>query len=133
VRIGIRALLLGMVLNAVFVLTLLWTDWAPAHVGLAAATTISSLTNATLLFRALLASGVYRPRPDLRRIVIRVAMSCAVMALFLVWLLARAGDWLTMTTSLRYVWLAATVFAGAAVYFAAAWLTGLRPAQFRTR
>jgi putative peptidoglycan lipid II flippase len=133
VLIGVSALLLGMVLNAVFVLTLLWTNWAPAHVGLAAATTISSLTNATLLFRSLVKAGVYRPRPELRRIVIRVAVACVVMAVFLIWLLDRAGDWLAMSEGLRVAWLTSVVGGGAAVYFAVAWVAGLRPAQFRMR
>ena len=131
--IGIRALLLGMALNVVFVVTLVWTDWAPPHIGLAAATTISSLTNATLLFRGLVAAGVYRPRRDLGRLVIRSGVACVVMAVFLLWLLGRAGDWFAMTLGQRSGWLAAIVGGGVTVYFATAWLAGLRFGQFRIR
>jgi putative peptidoglycan lipid II flippase len=133
VLIGIRALILGMVLNVVFVLTLIMTRWAPPHVGLALATTISSLANSTMLFRGLVAAGVYRPQPDLKLLVGRVAIACVVMAAFLFWLLDRAGDWFAMSLTLRAAWLSAIVVGGAAVYFGAAWVAGLRVAQFRMR
>ena len=53
------------------------------------------------------------------------------MVIFLVWLLARAGDWLSMTTSVRIVWLGVAVLGGASVYLVAGLLTGLRPRDFR--
>jgi len=133
VLVGIRALLLGMVLNVIFVVVLLLTDWAAPHIGLAAATTISSLTNAILLYRGLIAAGVYRPRQDLRQIVIRVVLACAVMGVFLLWILDRAGDWLVMTLGQRALWLTVTVCGGATIYFATAWVVGLRVRQFRVR
>jgi putative peptidoglycan lipid II flippase len=133
VRIGIRALLLGVLLNVVFVVTLVQTGWAAPHIGLAAATTISSLTNAILLFRGLIAAGAYSPRPGLRRLVIRVATSCGVMGVFLVWILALAGDWLAMTLAQRGLWLTLIVGGGAAIYFATAWAAGVRVEQFRMR
>ena len=133
VLIGIRALLLGVLLNVVFVVTLVQTGWAAPHIGLAAATTISSLTNAILLFRGLIAAGVYRPRPDLRRLVARVIVSCGVMTLFLVWILALTGDWFVMTLAQRASWLTLIVGGGAAIYFAAAWVAGVRVGHFRLR
>jgi putative peptidoglycan lipid II flippase len=133
VAIGVRALLVGMVLNVVFVVTLVRTGWAPPHIGLAAATTISSLTNALLLFRGLVAAGVYEPRADLGRFVVRSGIACVVMAAFVLWILGRAGDWLAMSLGQRVGWLTGIVGGGAAVYFAMAWVAGLRPTQFRLR
>jgi putative peptidoglycan lipid II flippase len=131
VKIGARALVLGMVLNVVFVVTLLRTGWGPAHVGLAAATTLSSLSNATMLLRGLVAAGVYRARPGWSSLLVRVAVATSAMAAFLVWLNGAAGDWLAAGTSERIAWLGAAVGGGALVYFVAAWILGLRPAQFR--
>jgi putative peptidoglycan lipid II flippase len=133
VWIAVRALVVGMLLNVVFVLALLRTGWAPGHVGLALATTLSSLTNASLLYFGLLRAGVYRPGRGWRRLVLRVGVATAVMAGFLVWLSSAAGDWLAMTTALRTLWLAGAVIGGAGVYFAAGYGLGLRPAQFRMR
>lgn len=131
VRIGVKALLLGIVLNIIFVLTLLRTGWAPAHVGLAAATTLSSLANATMLYRGLRRAGVYGPGPGWSALFARVAVATIVMTVALVWLLALAGDWLVMTTAVRIVWLGGVVVGGAGVYFAVGLLAGLRPADFR--
>ena len=133
VGIAVKALLIGMALNVVFVLTLLRTGWAPPHAGLAAATTLSSLTNASLLLRGLRRAGVYRPAAGWGLMFLRVALATAVMALALYWLLAQAGDWLAMGRGIRILWLAAAVTGGAGLYFAAGYAAGLRPAQFRLR
>lgn len=131
VRIGVKALVFGMVLNVVFVLTLLATEWAPAHVGLAAATTLSSISNATMLLIGLRRAAVYRPSAGWRRMFVRVLIATLAMAVFLAWFVAVSGDWLVMSTVSRIVRLGLAVLAGAAVYFVAGWLTGLRPSQFR--
>jgi len=133
VKIGVKALVLGMILNVIFVLTLLRTGWAPAHVGLAAATTLSSISNATMLFFGLRKANVYRPGPGWRSMFMRVGLATAVMTAFLIWLLTQAGDWLLMSTGSRIAWLGAAVLGGAAVYFAVGWTAGLRPGQFRVR
>jgi putative peptidoglycan lipid II flippase len=132
VKIGIRALLLGMVLNVVFVLGLLQTGWAPAHVGLAAATTLSSLANASMLFSGLRRSGVYRPAPGWMSLLLRIGFATVVMSAFLFWLLARAGDWLTMSLGMRVAWLGTAVAGGTVVYLVTGWLAGLRPIQFKS-
>jgi putative peptidoglycan lipid II flippase len=131
VSIGVKALVFGMVLNVIFVLTLLRTGWAPAHVGLAAATTLSSISNATMLYVGLRRAGVYRPGFGWSLLFMQVAVATLAMMTFLAWLLAQAGDWLEMSRWLRIGWLSAAVVGGAAVYFAGGWLAGLRPAQFR--
>lgn len=133
VLIGARALILGMILNVVFVVTLLRTNWGPAHVGLAAATTLSSLTNASLLFRGLRSAGVYRPRAGWSLLFLRVGIATAVMAAFLLWLCSRAGDWLALTTVVRVAWLVFAVAGGAVVYFVAGFSAGLRLREFRMR
>jgi putative peptidoglycan lipid II flippase len=133
VKIGVKALLLGMVLNVIFVLTLLQTGWAPAHVGLAAATTLSSLSNATMLYFGLRRAGVYRPGPGWVGLLLRVGLATIAMGGFLVWLSLAAGDWIGLAWTARIGWLSTAVFGGAAVYFGAGWLAGLRSSQFRMR
>jgi putative peptidoglycan lipid II flippase len=133
VRIAVRALVLGMVLNVIFVLTLLQTNWLPAHVGLAVATSISSLSNAIMLFRGLVAAGVYRARRGWGLMLTRVVLATLVMAALLLWLVPTAEAWLQFAIGTRVLWLTAAVSAGGASYFAAGWLFGLRPSQFRNR
>jgi putative peptidoglycan lipid II flippase len=133
VRIGVRALVLGMVLNVVFVGGLLWTDWAPAHIGLAAATTLSSVSNATLLFLGLRRQGVYQPQSGWAPLFGQVAVATLVMSVFLIWWLSLAGDWLAMERLNRVLWLGAAVVGGAAAYFLVGLLLGLRLRQFRMK
>ncbi len=130
VRIAIRALIFGMFCNVVFVLVLLNTGWAPAHAGLAAATSLSGFANATMLFRGLRA-GVYRPRAGWARLFMQVAGASVAMTLFLLWLTTEAGSWTALPLVLRIGWLSAAVAGGAAVYFLAGLLLGLRPRAFR--
>ena len=131
VKIGIRALLLGMTLNVVFVLLLLRTGWAPAHAGLAAATSISGLANASMLFRGLVRENVYRPRRGWIGLFARVLAASIAMAVFLGWLLSVIGDWLAMNAWTQIAWLSLCVLGGATVYFTVSWLAGLRPRHFR--
>jgi putative peptidoglycan lipid II flippase len=133
VRAGLQSLALGMVLAVAFVLLLLRTDWAPAHAGIAAATACSALTNAGLLLRGLQKQGVYRARAGWLKLAWRIAVPSVVMALALQAGRAYAGDWFGMSTLERVAGLAVLVGGGAAVYFVACFLVGLRVSDFRMK
>ena len=133
VRVGIRALLVGMTLSIVLVLTLLETGWAPPHAGIAAATACSALLNAALLLVGLKRSHVYVAGAGWRLLAWRVVAAGVVMAIALLAALAVTGDWSRMGTLLRIGYLGALVCGGAAVYFAACYSLGLRPSEFRIR
>ena len=133
VRVALQSLVLGMALSGAFVLLLLWTRWAPAHAGIAAATACSALTNAALLLAGLRRNGIYRARPGWAALAWRVAVPSALMALVLAAGLGATGDWFAMSTLERIARLAAFVFGGAAVYFLACYLVGLRPSELRMK
>jgi putative peptidoglycan lipid II flippase len=131
VRIGVRALLVGIVLNVVFVLTLLRTEWAPPHAGLAAATSLSALFNAAYLLIGLKRAGVYISRSGWRGLALAVACGCIVMVASVYWLLGRLGDWYAMGTWSRIGALALCVVGPGLAYFAACYACGLRTRHFR--
>jgi putative peptidoglycan lipid II flippase len=131
VRVGVQALVTGMALSVVFVVALLQTQWAPPHAGIAAATACSALLNASLLLAGLRRTGVYRARPGWRTLAWRVAAPSAAMALALAVALRAAGDWYPLSTTTRIGMLAALVAGGAAVYFAACHIVGLRASELR--
>jgi putative peptidoglycan lipid II flippase len=133
VRAGLQSLALGMVLAGAFVLVLLQTGWAPAHAGIAAATACAALANSALLLLGLQKHGVYRAGPGWAALSWRVAAPSAAMALALVGGAALAGDWFAMSTLERVASLAALVVGGAAVYFLACYLVGLRPSELRMK
>jgi putative peptidoglycan lipid II flippase len=133
VRIGLQALTLGMVLSVAFVLTLLATEWAPAHAGIAAATACSGLLNAGLLLRELKRKRVFVALPGWSGLALRIAVPSTTMVVALVIGLDAIGDWYAMRSLERIGSLAVLVLGGAAVYFAACYGVGLRASQFRIR
>jgi putative peptidoglycan lipid II flippase len=120
-----------MALSVAFAITLLRTGWAPAHAGIAAATACSALLNAALLLQGLRRSGVYRARPGWTALVVRVLLPSVALALALVAGASAIGDWYLMTTLERLAALAVLVIGGAAVYFAACHLVGLRASELK--
>jgi putative peptidoglycan lipid II flippase len=76
---------------------------------------------------------VYRARPGWPALAWRVTVSSAVMALAVAVGLEAAGDWFVMSSLLRVGALAALVVGGAAVYFLACHLTGLRASELRAQ
>jgi putative peptidoglycan lipid II flippase len=132
VRIAIRALVLGMVLNVVFVVTLQRTGWAPPHAGLAAATSLSALFNASLLLIGLIKNGSYRPQPGWGKFTLQVIAASGAMAMFLVLLNERAGDWLALGLWQRILALLGAVVAAVVIYFMSCLVVGLNPARFRS-
>jgi putative peptidoglycan lipid II flippase len=133
VRIGIQALVLSMSLNVAFVLLLVRTQWAPAHAGIAAATACSGLFNAAFLLAGLRKNGVYRARPGWRPLWAQILVASVAMTGVLLAALHAIGDWSSLGKLERAATLAVLVGGGAAVYFAVAWLLGLRPNALRAR
>jgi putative peptidoglycan lipid II flippase len=113
--------------------TLIYTRWAPAHAGLAAATTLSALFNSTWLLRGLVRAGVYRSSGGWKPLFARVAGACVVMTIFAYWLLGLLGDWYAMRSSAQVASLSLAVASSAIVFAAACYVFGLRLADFRHR
>jgi putative peptidoglycan lipid II flippase len=133
VRIGIQAMVLNMALNVVFVVTLVHTEWLPAHAGLAAATAASAFFNAAMLMKGLRREGVYRPGAGWGRLTVQVLVAASLMTLFVLWLRGDPDAWLVMGGWERSGYLAACVAGAMAVYFGVCFALGLRPAALRVR
>jgi putative peptidoglycan lipid II flippase len=131
VRIAIRALALGMVLNVVLVYAALQTAWAPPHAGLAAATSLSAMFNAGALLSGLLRERVYEPRRGWPRFLVQVVVSCTVMALIIHLLRERFGDWVALTVTERISALGVCVVVPMIVFVMACLVVGIRPSQLR--
>jgi putative peptidoglycan lipid II flippase len=132
-KIGIAALGLSMGLDIVFVLLLLRTQWAPAHVGIAASSACAAVFNAACLLAGLARSKVYRPRAGWRGLWVQAVAGNIAMAVALLAALHRFGDWSAMGELERIGSLALLIGGGAAVYFAVAFGLGLRPRALRAR
>jgi putative peptidoglycan lipid II flippase len=126
VRIAIAAMIANMVLNLLFVASLLAIDFRGPHTGLALASSAAAYLNAGLLYRMLRRQDAYRPEPGWGRILLAVGLGCAAMVAALAWRHAGLEQWATATALGRTGQLAALVGLGAAVYVAATLAGGLR-------
>jgi len=101
VRIGIIAMVANMILNLVLVIPL-HSFWQVGHLGLAAATSLSALINAVLLFLHLRKQDIYQPSSGWSLFLLSLVSAVALMLLVLTLLLEQFGgtevwhqiDWL---------------------------------------
>ncbi len=127
VRISLISLGLNIGLNLVSVAPMVYFKKLPApHAFLALSTSISACTNSILLFRGLRTSGVLRPAPGWRVLILRICGAGAVMGLVLAWLAGPTSRWLAMDSWVRVGHLSECIVAGAVVYFGALFASGAR-------
>ncbi len=127
VRIAIVVLVLTQLLNLLFVPYF-------QHAGLALAIGVGALVNALWLLLGLLKLGTYKPAPGWGMFALQVLAASALLAVFLLWA-AGSVNWVGLKTAyLQRIGLLATVIcAGAAIYFAALWIGGLKVKQLLKR
>ena len=124
VRIGIIAMVANMLFNLLLV-------WHLRHVGLALATAMSAWLNAALLYRGLVAAGVYRPAPGWGLFFLRLLLASAAMASLALWLTAQTDLWHSGLAWQRGLLISGVVLAGSGCYFLMLLLLGLRPRHLR--
>ncbi|HSG87848.1 MAG TPA: murein biosynthesis integral membrane protein MurJ [Pseudomonadales bacterium] len=120
VRIALIAMGTNVVLNLLLIGPL-------AHVGLALATSIAALVNATLLLRGLLRDDAWHAQPGWPAFLARLLGACLVLALLLGALAPAPPVWLELALMPRIVWMSGLIAAGIAAYFGALALSGLGP------
>jgi putative peptidoglycan lipid II flippase len=127
VRYGIQALLVGMAMSITFALGLRALGWVAPHAGLALATSLGALINASLLYRGLRRSGVFQPGEGWRRFGLQIGLAALAMGVLMWWLAGDLSAWLAWGLKERAWRLAGLVAAGMTTYFAILLLAGLRP------
>ncbi|WP_082132244.1 murein biosynthesis integral membrane protein MurJ [Luteimonas sp. FCS-9] len=113
--------------------TPLWLYDVPgAHGGIALATALAGVVNATLLWRYLRRRAIFVPEPGWARYLLRLAGACVAMAAVVLALRGWIGDWTAIDGwQHRIAWLALAIGAGAAAYGVAMLALGLRPRHLR--
>ncbi len=130
VKISLVAMAANVVMNLLFVGSLVALGFAGPHAGLALASSASAFLNAGLLFRGLYRSGVYRPGRGWLRLTASVALATIVMVAVLGLWTPAADIWIALPATTRALDLAVYILLGVAVYGLTSWITGLRPQQF---
>lgn len=119
VKIAIVALVVNMVMNLILV--------GPfAHVGLAAATSISAFVNAGLLYWFLVKSGVFKPLQGWLKLFSQVFLASATLIVFLLWATPPTEHWFELPATARLSWLMGLVISSILLYATTLFLLGLR-------
>jgi putative peptidoglycan lipid II flippase len=126
VRVGLIALGVNVALNVVVVLPAARLGFPAPHALLAVSTSVSAVVNTALLWHGLRRSGVYTASPGWAALLTRILAANAVMAAGLWWLAGDLESWMAASALDRVGRCAVGVLGGAAVYFAALFLFGLR-------
>lgn len=131
VKYGIWTLVANMALNLLLVFSLPALGWAPAHVGLAVASSLAAALNVWWLYGGLRRSGAYLPQPGWRRFWVQLAVANLALGLLVWWLCALLAPHFLGLWWQRAGVLALVVVAGMGLYFLTLFAAGLRPRHLR--
>jgi putative peptidoglycan lipid II flippase len=126
VKVGVATLAITQVANAALV------PWL-GHAGLAGAISIGATFNAGCLWFLITRSGAYRPEPEWGAFLLKIAVALYLMGGAVWFTMGSQSSWFEVPTTVRAAKLAATICAGAATYFAALRLMGMRVRDFSRR
>ena len=133
VKIGLVALAVNFTLSVASAWYLTSIGYAGTHAGLALAISVAALLNAYLLYRGLRRDGFVRHGKGWAWLLARVAVANAAMWVVLDQLYRPTSWWLEHGVMDRVAWLTVSIAAGAAVYFVALFILGMRTGDFRLR
>ncbi|MEC9374990.1 MAG: murein biosynthesis integral membrane protein MurJ [Pseudomonadota bacterium] len=131
VRIGIIALIANMILNLLIVIPWYQSETIGPHAGLAVATSISAILNATLLYRGLRRDGVIKHSSGWSKLLAQVIFSTFLMAIVLIMFLPDIEVWLSESLLQNCFRLLVAVLGGTGCYFFGLFLCGMRPSTLR--
>ena len=131
VRAALIALAVNVSINVGIVVPAVWFGFKSPYLLLATSTCIASAVNAFLLWRGLQRSGVLRPTQAWARLLPRVALGCAMMALLLGWLSGDLQQWMALPLWLRLLRCFGDILLAALLYFLVLYVSGLRPRDMR--
>ncbi|VAW59389.1 Proposed peptidoglycan lipid II flippase MurJ [hydrothermal vent metagenome] len=126
-RIGVRAMIVNMFLNLLFVIPMVMMSFEGPHTGLALATSGSAFLNAFMLYRGLKRQGIYTHLQGWGRLLFQALMANALMAAFLIYLTPSIEHWLAWPLIERVPYLLGFVTIAALIYAAALLIFGFRP------
>ncbi|MCZ6471328.1 MAG: murein biosynthesis integral membrane protein MurJ [Gammaproteobacteria bacterium] len=126
VRIGIQAMLLNMVLNVMFVVSMLNADFIAPHVGLALATTASAYFNATMLALRLKKDAIIEGFETLSLLLLRILLAGCAMSLVILLLSPEVGNWSQWQWFDRVYQLAILIVSAILCYALMLWIMGFR-------
>ncbi len=123
----VKVAIVALVANMVFNLLLIGPF---AHVGLAAATSISAFMNAGLLYWYLRKQEVFQPQSGWVKLSVQILLANIAMVGFILWVNPMSSEWLAFDVWARLGWLMMIVVGAISVYGMALLAVGLNPKRF---
>lgn len=133
VRIAVIAMLVNITLNFGFVLPWLHYGWAGPHTGLAMATAIAAVLNASVLLLTLKRQGVYQVGEGWGAFSLQILTGLGLMIILLLFAVPGLESWFAWPFWERAIMLMVWVGGGALVYFVGLYLLGFRFGKFRAQ
>ncbi len=120
----VKIAMIAMALNMIISLLLVWPL---KHVGLALATTLSAIANATMLYIVLRRQKVLIAEPGWAKFLAKIIFSVTLMGLVLWWFMGGIGSWFELAVWGRIGRLSLIIALGGAIYFGSLMALGLNP------
>ncbi|MEM7563272.1 MAG: murein biosynthesis integral membrane protein MurJ [Pseudomonadota bacterium] len=130
VRIGIHSMIINMVLNVVFVVAMIRSDFVAPHVGLALATTVSAYFNAFCLARALRRDAHLDPLEKFSHPLLKILIACIGMGVLIHFMLPEWTQWGEWLWHQRLWQLVLLIVPAIFSYAMLVWLMGFRKQDF---
>ncbi len=126
VRIGVQAMVFNMLLNVVFVVWMVQSEFIAPHVGLALATTASAYFNAYRLARELRRDAILGPVETFSLPLLKILGACIAMGLLIYFMLPNVSVWSELRWFGRLRELAILILPAMLFYGALLWIMGFR-------
>src|SRR5690606_39732425 len=126
VRVAVICMVANMVMNLILI-------WPRKHVGLALATSLSSMLNAGMLFCGLYKIGVFQIAPGWGLFLLRLFGGCAAMVAAIWWLNVPSDEWFDWGWQQRALQLGLLVVAGMVAFVSGVGRRGLGARRLRHR
>lgn len=130
VRIGIQAMLLNMVLNVIFVVAMLKSDFLAPHVGLALATSASAYFNAAMLALRLKKTSIIEGFEAFKLPLLKILVASVAMSALIVILSPQVEPWSQWRWSERVYQLGWLIVPAILCYALVLWIMGVRRSHF---
>jgi putative peptidoglycan lipid II flippase len=99
------------------------------HDGLAAATSLSAVLNAGLLYYFLTKQSIFRLSPSFYKMLLKVGLSTIIMLGYIYYASPTVDSYIQAEATQRIIMLSKTILASAGIYFASLYIFGLRVKQ----
>ena len=122
VKAGVVAMISNVILNLILVQFY-------GHIGLAAATSISALINATLLYFFLIQQSIFKFNISFYKMLIKVLFAVTIMAMYICYFETPIEYYLDSSLSERVLSISRTIIISAVIYFSTLYTLGIRLKQ----